>query len=225
MTTPDYTDPTSLPDLFVAMPELPLATQERAVVRVVCKGWARLRVTIAGEPSQTRWLAGGHHELSFTLAFGNHAVIERRSFMSHQLERLSLPDALWRLTDKAIQAEAGLVERPLALQMPLAEIDSEGVTPNIDPKSLHWAANIPAFEWVASSTALGQSLAFQHDARLSLPPALIKSESITPHLEASAFTVPILSADIDRISPVNHSTEPGATARTRRISDLQGAIK
>lgn len=191
----------------------------RAIVRVSCGGWARLRITAPGEPVRSRWLGPGRHALSFTVAFGQQVTIERASLLSRYRKTIQLPQPHWSLRPAGLEAQADLRELSTDVRIPSAVFKQAALAPAFEPGRI-------AFNPQPDALAMRLPQGFSHridpildgnlQPRLSMAVADVPTEAITLQLNAQAIE-PVIP-DLNLGHP-----NPGVPAESPRTQDQPGA--
>lgn len=193
----------------------------RALVRVSCAGWARLRIAAPGEPVRTRWLGPGRHALSFTAAFGQQVTVERASLLSRHHKTVQLPLPHWSLRPAGLEAQAELRALSDAVVVPAVALTQRALAPTLDASRLDFSLRPEALAMRPEPAFVGRIepiLDGQLQPRLSVVAADISTEAITLKLNAQAFE-PVIP-DLN-LSPPSRGGLPDTT----RLQDQQGASR
>lgn len=207
------------PGLLIELPALRVSTQARGVVRVVCRGWARLRVQVGDETPTTAWLRGGQHVLLFTAPFGERIFVERLTPLGRQQKRSQLPPADWYLRSGAMDIQPGLADAQALIQLPVMEMVTEATAPSMTRTALAFKAEIPS---IHLDVRLGGEITADNDgrtgmvARLSALHPSISPALVTPMLNTQALTSPLPDLRLDQ-------PQAGNKPEHLKTPDLQGA--
>jgi len=202
--------------------EVPASQAEaglRALVRVSCKGWSRLRIRVAGEPMRTRWLGPGRHDLSFMATFGEPVLVERTSLLGRHCQTVNPPAPHWFLRALALQSRAELRDLSSDLKVPPARFKDSALEPSFKAERVEFNLRPDGLTlWPPGHGAHPVEPILQGplQQRLSIPLAEVSSEAITLNLDAQAIE-PVIP-DLNLGHP-----NPGGLPESTRMQDQQGA--